>query len=203
MKALVSRLTSRSRTLRERAREELLRLNDPACIPYILPLILNPDINVLNSVVMILQRFASNESICKFLLRKLKAPGVRVRENVILALQDLPCPDAMPTLITYAEKAKEPGIRTQALGALMKLLINHPERISKLAPIFIRATKHPAAEIRSAGYNGLAATGDPSFRAIIRRAFQDPNAAIRSTLAPHLASMSLIPSRPIKPGTDS
>ncbi|MBI5244977.1 MAG: hypothetical protein HY922_15030 [Elusimicrobia bacterium] len=182
MKKLVEKMLSDDEEIRTRAMKALVRRRNPACVPLLLHMLMNPVAG--DAALSVLARFAGNKQIRDFLLGKLRGKSRQARIEAALILEDLPVLDALPLLKRYASSNENLQLRAVSLRALLSLLRENPQISREAGRVFAKAAKHPAAQIRQAALQGLAATCDPRHDPSLRQACEDPDPVICNVLAP-------------------
>lgn len=182
MKQLVEKMLSDDHQIRTEAMKSLVRRKNPACIPLLLHMLMNPVAG--DAALTVLSGFAGNRQIRDFLLRKLRGNDRHERVGAALILEDLPLLEALPLLKRYASSNADIQLRAVSLRALLNLMREKPQVAPEAAKVFAKAAKHPLSQIRQAALQGLAASGDSRYDEALRRACEDPDPVIRNVLAP-------------------
>lgn len=160
----------------------LIKRRDAACMPDLLPLALNGDIEIQSRAVMVLSHFAETQhrAIWKF-MEPLLLKGTRSQKvAALLALEDLPVTEAVPVLKRFAARAQDTEIRARSVACLAAIARVKPKLRPSLRWHFEKAASSRAAFLRMAGLEGLNALRDSRFNCILLDTRIDADPGIRA-----------------------
>ncbi|MCX5787509.1 MAG: hypothetical protein NTX64_03205 [Elusimicrobia bacterium] len=170
--------------IRDQAVKALVRRKKPACIPLLSHMLMNPVAG--DAALNVLSKSAGQRGLRDFVLRQLGSKIRSARLDAAALLADLPVAEALPLLKKYAASDADLELRELCLSALLNLLRERVCSAKDVGRVFAAAAGHRSPRIRQTALRGLAATRDPAYAALLRKAGKDPDPVIRNVLAPML-----------------
>lgn len=182
MRGLIEDIASSDAKRAGAAVKRLIKRRDPACVIRLLPLTVSEDIEVQSRAVMVLSYFTTTQhrAIWKFMSPLLLRGARNQKASALLALEDLPVPEAVPVLKRIALHARNAEFRAGAVACLTAVARVESKLRRGLRGAFEKAAASRASILRLAGLEGLNELRDSRYDRILLDVRRDEDAAIRA-----------------------
>lgn len=131
---------------------------------------------------MVLSHFISTHhgAIWSFMSPRLLGGGRDAKVNVLLALEDLPVAEAVPSLKRFALRRADADMRSRAMACLSSVARIYPKFRPGLRAMFLKAARSRTPHLRSVGLSGLNEFQDSKYDSILLKSLNDPDPGIRA-----------------------